>query len=53
MLLKGRYRAYRNNLPVYSPDKDRIADEYRKIAQHTRLVKITSGILFQILIPES
>lgn len=39
MLLKGRYRAYRNNLPVYSPDKDRIADEYRKIAQHTRLVK--------------
>lgn len=39
MLLKGRYRAYRNNLPIYSPDKDRIADEYRKIAQHTRLVK--------------
>ncbi len=35
MLLKGRYRAYRNNLPIYSPDKDRIADEYRKIAQHT------------------
>lgn len=39
MLLKGRYRAYRNNLPAYSPDKNFISDEYRKIAQHTRLIK--------------
>lgn len=39
MLLKGRYKAYRNNLPRFTVDPDVMKDRFRMITHHTRVVK--------------
>ena len=39
LLLKGRYKAYRNNLPRFEMDREYIGDQFRMTNKHTRLVK--------------
>ncbi|WP_259678740.1 TraI/MobA(P) family conjugative relaxase [Enterobacter hormaechei] len=39
LLLKGRYKAYRSNLPRYQVDREFMAEQFRMINSHTRMVK--------------
>lgn len=39
LLLKGRYKAYRNNLPRFEVDPDVMRDRFKMITHHTKLSK--------------
>lgn len=39
LLLKGRYKAYRNNLPRFEVDPDGMRDRFKMITHHTKLTK--------------